>query len=172
MNHKPKIPIILFSICMTTLLLQIPVLNATDREPDADTSITSVEERRILVSLKEERTKLLEFESQLNQRELALKTLETEVDKSLNELKSLREEIQQLLARKNEEENKKIQELSQMYEKMDPAKAAALISSLDEKLAIDILAGMKKKSAAKLLNYIDGAKAVKLSSSFSKLGQD
>jgi flagellar motility protein MotE (MotC chaperone) len=131
--------------------------------------ISSVEERRILVSLQKERARLMEREKLLTMKEMELKTLHSEVDKKLDELKSLREELLVLLGRKDEEEAKRIQELSKMYEKMDPVQAASLLASLEEELAIGILSGMKSRSAGKVLNNIEKQKAARLSEAFSTL---
>ena len=98
-----------------------------------------------------------------------LKTLQAEVDKKLDELKTLRQQYEKLLAERDSKEAERVAELSQMYEKMDPAKAAAIVSSLDDNLAIGILSGMKKKSAGKLLNNMDPQKAVRLSRKFSSI---
>ena len=159
-------------LCFFFLLLFLIPPNLTGGEPadEADTkTISSVEERRILASLKEERAKLTAREKLLNAREMGLKTLQTEVDKMLNELRRLREEVEKLVAQKDEEENARILNLSKVYEKMDPTKAASIIATLKTNLAVDILANMKQKSAGKILNNLDGEKAASLSVAFSKL---
>jgi len=139
-------------------------------EPGADADeIKSVEERRILVSLQEERQKLQEREKVLDLKELELKSLETEVDKKLNQLKALSEEVQKILAKKENEEASNVQELSKVYEKMDPVKAASIMADLEDKLVVGILAGMKYKSAAKILNEMDPDRAGILSEVFSSL---
>jgi len=143
---------------------------AEESVDEAETSQnSSVEERRILASLKEERATLAAREKLLNTREMGLKTLQTEVDKKLNELRRLREEVEKLVAQKDEEENARILNLSKVYEKMDPTKAASIIATLKTDLAVDILANMKQKSAGKILNNLEGEKAASLSVAFSKL---
>ncbi|OGQ94847.1 MAG: hypothetical protein A2521_11265 [Deltaproteobacteria bacterium RIFOXYD12_FULL_57_12] len=134
---------------------------------DSEFTITSVEERRLLFSLRQERDRLADREKVLAQKEMELKTLEQEVDKKLNELKALREELTELLDRKTTEESGKIEELSKMYEKMEPAKAAAILVTLDEKIAIGLLGGMKKKAAASILDNMEKEKAASLSTAFS-----
>ena len=155
---------------LLSLFLLPQNLMAEESVDEAETTqSSSVEERRILASLKEERANIAAREKLLNTREMGLKTLQTEVDKKLNELRRLREEVEKLVAQKDEEENARILNLSKVYEKMDPTKAASIIATLKTDLAVDILANMKQKSAGKILNNLEGEKAASLSVAFSKL---
>jgi flagellar motility protein MotE (MotC chaperone) len=52
---------------------------------------------------------------------------------------------------------------------MAPTKAAQAITGLDEQLAADLLANMKVKAAAKILDQISKQKATELSTTFSTL---
>lgn len=106
--------------------------------PAAET-MSSVEERRLLVSIEDEYAKLDQRKAEIAERELALKTLEAEVDKKLAAMKALRTELTQLLERKKAVEGERVGELSAIYEKMEPQKAAALIKGLDQQLAVDLL---------------------------------
>ena len=134
-----------------------------------DKDITSVEERRILVSIEDEYAKLDEVESKLNTREMQLKTLEIEVDKKLAAMQQLRNELVKLLDRKDEAEGERIGELSKIYEKMNPQKAALLITELDDQLAVDLLLGIKKKTAGKILDSLDPETATELSKAFTEI---
>ena len=134
-----------------------------------ETGIHSVEERRVLAAIDEQRDRLRRKEEILQQRELELKTLEREVDKKLDELRKASEEATALLERKKEAENKRLRDLSAMYSKMAPEKAAALLAGMEEGLAVDILAGMKSKSAGRVLGSMERKKADRLSQAYSKL---
>jgi flagellar motility protein MotE (MotC chaperone) len=136
--------------------------------PDLEHS-SSVEERRILSSLLEEKARIAAQKKLLDAKEMELKSLEVEVDKKLNELRRMREEVEELFAKKDTEENARILNLSKVYEKMDPVKAARVIATLETELAVDILANMKQKSAGKILNNLEGEKAATLSVAFSTL---
>ncbi|MEA3362551.1 MAG: hypothetical protein U9Q61_04710 [Thermodesulfobacteriota bacterium] len=131
--------------------------------------ISSVEERRILVSIEDEYAKLSERESKIDTREMQLKTLEAEVDKKLEAMQQLRNELVKLLDRKEETEGERIGELSKIYEKMDPQKAAVLIKALDYQLAVDLLLGIKKKVAGKILDSLDSETATELSKAFTEI---
>jgi len=131
--------------------------------------ISSVEERRILVSIEDEYAKLSERESKIDTREMQLKTLEMEVDKKLAAMQQLRNELVQLLDRKEKTEGERIAELSKIYEKMNPQKAAVLIKALDYQLAVDLLLGIKKKTAGKILDSLDAETATELSKAFTEI---
>ena len=131
--------------------------------------ISSVEERRILVSIEQEYEKLEQRATDLDSRELQLKTLEVEVDKKLAAMQELRTELVKLLGRKQEEEGRRISELSKIYEKMNPTKAARLIKELDQQLAIELLIGIKKKTAGQILENLDAATATEISKAFTDI---
>jgi len=143
-------------------------------------SYSSVEERRLHDTLERERAGLQEKIKVLADKEKELKTLEQEVDKKfeqleerIRELKKVQQKTEELLARKDQEEMKKIQELSKMYSKMDPEKAAQTLSALpDQQLAADIIAGMKTKSAAKVMEQLDKLKASSLTTTLSTLSTE
>ncbi len=151
---------------MALLSFGVPVLAQTLVD---DQQITSVEERRILVSIEQEYEKLDEREADLDSRELQLKTLEAEVDKKLAAMQELREELSKLLNRKEAEEGRRVGELSKIYEKMDPGKAAILIKDIDRQLAVEILGGIKKKTAGKILDSLDAETATELSKAFTDI---
>ncbi len=135
----------------------------------SDDQISSVEERRILVSIEDEYAKLSERESKIDSREMELKTLEMEVDKKLAAMQQLRNELVKLLDRKDATEGERIGELSKIYEKMNPQKAAVLIKALDYQLAVDLLLGIKKKTAGKILDNLDPETATELSKAFTEI---
>ena len=136
---------------------------------------TTVEQRRLLYSLQEERERLQsEYRHRaedLDQQEIALKTLAAEVDKKIAELQKLQEEVQKLLVEKDAVEAKRIKSLSRMYEKMDPAQAAQLLANLDQDLAVGILKGMNPKAGAQIMDNLPAKKAASLSVAFSSPGK-
>jgi flagellar motility protein MotE (MotC chaperone) len=139
-------------------------------------SFESVEERRIYSLMQKERDKLSAEKKDLLLREKELKTLETSVDKKiaeidskLEELKGLQKRIETLLEEKSKEETKRIKDLSAIYEKMVPAKAALAMTSMDPNLATEILGNMKPKSAAKVMDMLDKNKTSQLSTTFTTI---
>jgi flagellar motility protein MotE (MotC chaperone) len=156
------------------LILSQPAIAATE-DGESDT-FSSVEERRIDNTILKERATILKEREDLDLRKKELKSLEEGVDKKLGdidrkleELKNLQKQIETLLAAKSAEEKKRMQSLAVIYEKMAPAKAAQAMSGLEQKLAADLLASMKAKAAAKVLDQIAKQKATELSTTFSTL---
>jgi flagellar motility protein MotE (MotC chaperone) len=129
-----------------------------------------VEARRILSNLNEERLLIEERRQSLDRREDELKILQLEVDKKLNRLQELREELNRLFVQKDEVERDRIKKLSLIYQKRDPAGAAATLASLDKSLAVSILSMMRDKSAGKILDQMDKKTAVQYSAALGRLG--
>jgi len=155
------------------LVSRAPAENSPPANPvgaGQEQQYNSVEERRLMESLQGENTSLFAKEREdLENKKKELKRLEIEVDKKIDQLNQLRLGIEKLLATRDAEELKRIQELAKMYEKMTAEKAAMVLGTVDQKLAISILAKMKTKSAAKILNNMDREKAAKLTTDFSTL---
>ncbi len=146
------------------------------QEENEDQQFTSVEERRLFNSIQSERASIREEKKELELRKKELKSIEAGVDKKiveidgkLEELKALRTQIETLLTAKSAEEKKRTQDLAKIYEKMTPEKAALALSGLRPQLASDLLASMKVKSAARILDQISRQKATELSTTFSTI---
>jgi flagellar motility protein MotE (MotC chaperone) len=157
-----------------SLVLLPQNIHAADSISSKDYS--SVEERRIANTILEERANLQIEREDIAMRKKELKTLEdgvdkklTEIDDKLEELRKLQNKIELLLGDKSTKEKKRLQELAGIYQKMAPDKAAQAITGLDEQLAADLLANMKVKAAAKILDQISKQKATELSTTFSTL---
>jgi flagellar motility protein MotE (MotC chaperone) len=157
---------------LLVVVTTVPAVFAEDDSFIDEAKISSVEERRILVSIEDEYAKLDEREAEIETKEMQLKTLEDEVDKKLAAMQQLRTELLALLERKDQVEGERISELSLIYEKMTPQKAGALIKELDEQLAVEVLLGIKKKTAGKILDSLDELTATKLSKAFTEIPVD
>ena len=135
----------------------------------------TVEERRLVYNLDQERTRLQEEYQKrtqlLDQREIELKTLGQEVEKKLTELQKLRESLQRLLTEKNTAEAKRIKDLSMIYTKMAPTQSAQLLAEMDQKLAVAILEGISPKASAKIMDSLSTKDATRLSTAYSALSE-
>lgn len=186
-----KIILILLLSCLplTTILLPAssrgaegPQEAGTSEEGSTpqETSYSSVEERRLFTTLEAERSGLQEKIKVLADREKELKTLEQEVDKKfkqmdsrIQELKKLQQTTEELLAQKDQVELQKIKDLSNIYSKMDPVKAALALSSLDDQqLAADLIANMKTKSAARILEQLNKLQVSAITTTLSTLSTE
>ncbi len=158
------------------LSLTLLPLNLSAADTESAKNYGSVEERRIDTSIVLERETIRKEREEIALRKKDLKTLEegvdkklTEIDGKLEELRKLHDKIESLLAGKSAKEKKKVQELAGIYQKMSPDKAALAIGGLEQQLAADLLANMKVKAAAKILDQISKQKATELSTIFSTL---
>jgi len=150
---------------------------ASDTIPEGNKeNFDSVEERRLYTNLQNERDNLEDEKKVMSLKEKELKTLQVEADKKikllddkLSELKSVQAKIEELLANKSVLELKKTKDLSLIYAKMTPDRAALAMAALDEQLAADLLANMKVKSAAKILDRMDKLTASQLSTTFTTI---
>lgn len=154
------------------LLLLFLVVAPSEAIMTEEKSPSSVEERRIRSAIEEQYNQIQKEGDQLKVEQMQLKTLQQEVDKKLVQMQNLRQELTRLLNRKQAEEGKRVTELSKIYEKMSSAKAADLIKSLDQRLAIELLAAMNKKNAGKILDSLDRKTATQLSTGFTEFPVD
>ncbi len=160
---------------ITVALFLFQQVQAADEAVEKD-SFDSVEERRIDNTIRQERANIRKEQEEMDLHKKELKSLEEGVDKKLadmdrklEELQNLQKKIETLLVAKTAAEKKRMNNLAIIYEKMAPAKAALAMSGLEEKLAADLLASMKAKSAAKILDQLAKQKATELSTTFSTL---
>jgi len=158
------------------IVASTPVKLTAQEEIALPDQFASVEERRLQNAIQTERASIREERKELELKKNELKSIEEGVDKKLAEidakledLKELRKKLETLLAAKSEEELKKTKDLARIYEKMSPDKAALAISGLDARLASDLLANMKVKAAARILDEISRQKATELSTTFSTI---
>ena len=92
-----------------------------------------------------------------------LKILRADILKQIDELKRLKQELEE--QRKGVEGKKQEQliKVVKMYEAMQPEEAAKAIEKLDDDTAVKILTTLKPRSAGKVLAQIDPARAAVLS---------
>lgn len=166
----------LLLLCTMVAVLVFSSVHSYAQNEESDTTFSSVEERRLFQEIEEERLQLREDKKEVELKKKELKSLEeavdkklAELDKKLDELQKTQKQLEKILTVKSAEETKRRQDLAKIYEKMTPQKAAMAISGLNPQLATDLLAAMKAKSAAKILNQIPRQKATELSRTFSTI---
>ena len=101
-------------------------------------------------------------EKELEQKRIELALFEAEIDRKIETLTQLRNEITSQMARKQTIEQQKIKHLMKAYSAMKPQSAAALIERLNRPFAIELLSNMKGEAAGKILTYVDKEKAADL----------
>lgn len=118
--------------------------------------------------------KLTARKEELDQREKELTELEeelqrqkVELEKRLAQLEAMRTEIATTLKDRVEVDQEKVTKLVDLYSNMKPKQAADVIGSLNDDLAVEVLAKMKKKIAAEIMNLIPAEKARALSEKYT-----
>jgi len=156
-------------LCVLPLALAEEKAGTSPPKAAQEQQYGSVEERRIMETLQAGGVPFAREREELENKKKELKRLEGEVDKKIEQLNQLRVQVEKLLEQKSAEEQRRIGELAKMYEKMTAEKASVVLGTVDQELAISILAKMKTKSAAKILGNMERDKAAKLTTGFSTL---
>jgi len=105
----------------------------------------------------------------LNQKEASLRALEEQLDRKLQELKTLQAQVQAMLDKADVLKDEKIRHLVDVYSNMKPQQAGQTLESLDEAIAVKILAGMTGRKAGEILSTVRPDKAAKLSEALTRL---
>jgi len=111
-------------------------------------------ERKILLSLMERKRQLDERDIMLNQREEQLRTLRDNVQQQVTELKRLQSEIEASMEAKRQLDAENLQKVVNLYNGMDPRKAAEKMQSLEPRVAMQILMGMNQRKASQILEAL------------------
>jgi flagellar motility protein MotE (MotC chaperone) len=106
--------------------------------------------------------KLKEKERQLQKRSDELTAFQAELDKKIEVLAKIRNEIKSQMARKEAIEQQKIKHLIKAYAAMKPQSAAGLIERLEKPFAIQLLSNMKGEAVGKILTYVEKEQAADL----------
>lgn len=141
----------------TTAAAKAPETKMTQASSEAD----------YLFKLSERKKQLDQREEELNKFAEDLSKQKEEIDNKLKNLESIRSKISSVLEERIKADENKIDTLVQVYTNMKPQQAAKVFEVLDEDLVIEILAKMKKKNAADIMNLIKSEKAQVLSEKFS-----
>ena len=107
-------------------------------------------------------------QEELNRREQELLALQQQMQTRLNELRTLEGKIETMLQQAGNVQDDKYKHLIDVYTNMKPKQAAEVLATLDERIAVKILAGMRGKQAGEVLSYMQAAPAAKLSELLSR----
>ena len=126
---------------------------------DADNSDDETVDINFIV---QKMNKLKEKEKQLQKRSEELTAFQAELDKKIEALTKIRNEIKTQMVRKEAIEQQKIKHLIKAYAAMKPQSAAGLIERLEKPFAIQLLSNMKGEAVGKILTYVEKEKAADL----------
>ena len=113
----------------------------------------------LLQDLAKRREELEAREQTLILREGLLAAAEHRIEGKIEELKTVKVEIEALIKVYDEQEEKEIGELVSIYEKMKPKDAARIFDQLDMDVLLDVLQRMKASKTAPVLAAMDSNRA-------------
>ncbi len=111
---------------------------------------------------------LREQEQDLAKKREELLAIQGEIDNRIAKLTQLRNEIKNMMARKETVEQDKIRHLIKAYSAMKPQKAASLVEKLDMKFSIELLSRMKGEAVGNILSFVDVEKAARISEALAQ----
>lgn len=130
--------------------------DAMDADMPRDFSDSEVE---LLQALSSRREELDRREKTLAGREALLQAAEQQVDRKIDELKSLRADIEKLLGQQQEEEEARIKSLVKIYESMKPKEAASIFNTLEMEVLLAVLGRMSERRSAPIIASMNPEKA-------------
>ena len=147
-----------------------------EQESPSDGEFSSVEERRLHVRIIEDQNSLIDEKKALVLEEARLEKLKaeidaklTEIDRKLAEMEAQKKVLEALSEGKRSEQLQRIDNLAKIYENMDPLLAAEAVSDLERQVAAAILASMKPRSAARILDGLSREQAAEISRLFLEM---
>lgn len=144
---------------------------AKEGQPDPDkgheTKTVVAEDLSHFEKLKQRKLELDMREKELAELEEELQKQKVELDKRIVQLEEMRAQIAQVLKERVEVDQEKVNKLVDLYSNMKPKQAADVIGSINEDLAVEVLAKMKKKNAAEIMNLLPQEKARVLSEKYT-----
>ncbi len=90
---------------------------------------------------------LAKRKEELDRREQAVAELEARLDRRVKELAALEATLKTMLDQAQQTKDEKLKHLIDVYTNMKPKQAAEVLETLDERIAVKILAGMKGRQA-------------------------
>ncbi|EHJ48922.1 hypothetical protein DFW101_2920 [Solidesulfovibrio carbinoliphilus subsp. oakridgensis] len=112
---------------------------------------------------------LLKRQDELDQREQALNTLQADLSARVAKLKEMETSIKAMLEEAKGVKDQKLKHLIDVYSNMNAKQAAKVLETLDNNIAVKILAGMRGRGAGEVLNNMEAKKAAGLTEMLTKM---
>lgn len=119
-------------------------------------------ERKILLRLMERKRQLDERDTLLNQREEQLRLMRDNVQQQIAKLERLQSDIEASMDAKRQQDAENLQKVVNLYNGMEPRRAAEKIQTLEPKVAVKILIGMNQRKAARVLEQMPAESAKRI----------
>lgn len=138
--------------------------------PDLDTDKLKKEDVARYLSMADRKKRQIDERiSMLGKRERQLKSLEKSIDEKLKRLDDERKFFSQSLQQEKELQEQRLEKLVQLYDKMEPKKAAPVFEKMDEDLAVAMFKRLRQKQVTLILETMTPEKSVKLSEYFGRI---
>lgn len=125
-------------------------------------------EIQVLQQLAERRKELDRREAQLEEREQMLQAAEKRLNADIAQLESLKGEIESLLIQYDEQEQKQLNRLVNIYSNMDAEDAAQIFENLDMTVLLKVVDRMNERRTAPILAEMGAEKAQALTLELAK----
>lgn len=142
-------------------LLNLPALDPNKaRKDDVGRFLTLAERKRAQV---DERIAVLE------KKEQQLVKLEQSIDRKILKIDEERRFVAQSIQQEKDLKGERLTRLIDLYDKMEPKKAAPLFEKMDRDLAVALMKALKQKQVTTILEFMDPEKSVQLSEYFGRV---
>jgi flagellar motility protein MotE (MotC chaperone) len=135
---------------------------ASEAAPARDPLEYTDEEVEVLQQLAKRRQELELKSRQLDEREAMVAAAEQRMEQKMAELRALQSTVEELLKKRSNEEEERLQMLVATYEKMKPKEAAQVFEEMDMDLLVDLVSRMKTARAAPILALVSPTKVKEL----------
>jgi flagellar motility protein MotE (MotC chaperone) len=108
-------------------------------------------------------------EEELAIKERTLKEMEASIKAEAVKVQKLHDEIKSMLDEAKQIKDQRVKQLVDMLSNTKAKKAAEILQSMDDVLAVKVLSGMRGRQAGEILSFVESKKAAKLSEELTKL---
>lgn len=142
-------------------LLTLPSINTDDIKKD--------ELGRYLTLLERKQSQVENRITILKAREGQLKTLENSVDEKIKKLEEELGYFQQTLQKEKQLQGDRLTKLVEIYQKMEPKKAAPVFEKLDRDLVVSLFNSIPQKQTTQILSLMNPDRSVELSEYYGRI---
>ena len=107
--------------------------------------------------------------AQLGKRESQLKALEKSIDDKLGKLEDERKFIAKTLQQEKDLKGERVDKIAELFDKMEPKKAASAFEKLDKDLTVILFKKLKQKQVTTILENMSPEKNVELTEYFARV---
>ena len=139
--------------------LEFPSMASAKDQPTLKPLMPGRAERDILLALEAKREKIESMSEELTRREAYIQEAEERLAKQVQSMEGMRTEITKLLSDKNVFREQKFKDLAKIHAEMPISKSAAIITKMDDDIAVKVLLNLKRDRIAKVLAKMDPKRA-------------